>query len=412
MKKLFLFIVIISSLSFGQSWNTIVTTTLNEPNLERMDLFTNKDCNHLLIKRYNGNIVYYNLNSSGVVDANKTITLETNGNFPNIVGSNDKIYALYKAGNFIKGKYSTNGTSWTDLPYNISTTANECNGVDAIFDPDRGVHLVWATRDNDYNFETYYQLLNTINTPYQWVDYYPVTNYSGEVGGQPSVMFSTNRVHVSYNTNYFSSPITGSVKSRDKYYSSWQTPQNVVVGSEQSALERLVARGDSLFIVFSKFIDGVPIRFDLCTKKRSISGSTWSNTTVLEYSIFLEDFDAAKTSNSKIHAVYKPGGLLHKIYDGVFWSSSNQLSENYENTWGLGLSVSSNDVFASWLNSDTDYIRYRQYDAAPLTPPDFVGTTYNNHPKLTWNKIEPTFSTLKFIGRSSMILSIPAPGIC
>jgi hypothetical protein len=134
MKNLFLLIVVLTSLSFGQSWNTIVTTTLSEPNVDKTDLFTNKDGNHLLVKRYNGNIVYYNLNSSGVVDANKTITLETTGDFPNIVGSNEKIYALYKSGNFIKGKYSTNGgTNWTTLPNNISTTANECNGVDAVF---------------------------------------------------------------------------------------------------------------------------------------------------------------------------------------------------------------------------------------------------------------------------------------
>jgi len=33
--------------------------------------------------------------------------------------------------------------------------------------------------------------------------------------------------------------------------------------------------------------------------------------------------------------------------------------------------------------------KYRQYDAAPLTPPNFAGTNDNNRPKLTWNKIEP-----------------------
>jgi len=29
-------------------------------------------------------------------------------------------------------------------------------------------------------------------------------------------------------------------------------------------------------------------------------------------------------------------------------------------------------------------LKDRQYDAAPLKPPNFAGTTYNNHPKLTW----------------------------
>lgn len=168
MKKLFLLIMMFSTLSFGQSWNSIVTTTINEPNLEKMDLFTNKDGNHLLIKRTNGNIVYYNLNSSGVVNTSKIITLETTGDFPNIVGSEDKIIAIYKVGNLIKGKYSTNGGSnWTALSYNISTSSNECNVLDAVYDPDRGVHLVWATRDDGSNYETYYQRLSVSNTPYQ-----------------------------------------------------------------------------------------------------------------------------------------------------------------------------------------------------------------------------------------------------
>lgn len=191
MKKIIIIIVLITSFSLGQSWNSIVTTTLNEPNLTKMDLFTNKDGNHLLIRRNNGNIVYYNLNSSGIVNASKTITLETNGDFPNIVGSEDKIYAIYLTGGVIKGKYSTNGgSSWMNLAYDLNTTGNEYNGIDAVFDPAWGVHLVWATRDdNNYNFETYYQLLDISNTTYQWVDYKQVTDYPGEVGGQPSVTF-------------------------------------------------------------------------------------------------------------------------------------------------------------------------------------------------------------------------------
>jgi hypothetical protein len=387
MKKLFLLIVVLTSLSFGQSWNTIVTTTLSEPNVDKTDLFTNKDGNHLLVKRYNGNIVYYNLNSSGVVDAIKTITLETTGDFPNIVGSNEKIYALYKSGNFIKGKYSTNGgTNWTTLPNNISTTANECNGVDAVFQDglSGGVHLVWATRDNGSNFETYYYRLR--ESDYSWVDYYPVTNYVSEVGGQPSVTFSTDRIHVSYNTNYFSQPITGSVKSRDKYGSSWQTPQNVIVGSEQSAFEKLVARGDSLFIVFSKFIDGVPITWNLCSKKRGMSGTSWSTVTVLETSVDASVFGVNKTSNNNLHTVYKPGGLLHRFYNGLIWSNAQQINETPEAAYSLGFTSQSNDLYAIWKDGNSNYLKYRQYDAIPIAPQNLtVQATTDYHPKLIWN---------------------------
>lgn len=38
----------ICSISFGQEWNSTLTP-ISEPTLEKMDLFTNKDGNHLLI---------------------------------------------------------------------------------------------------------------------------------------------------------------------------------------------------------------------------------------------------------------------------------------------------------------------------------------------------------------------------
>jgi hypothetical protein len=165
MKKVFLLLALFYSLTLGQGWNSTVTiTSINEPNLEKMDLFTNASGNHILIKRTNGNIVYYNANSSGTVDANKTATLETNGDFPNIVGSSDIIYALYKAGSEIHMKYSSNGgTSWTySSLLDISIGSNLGNGIDAVYEKDYGVHLVWATKDSDPNFETYYYRLTRV----------------------------------------------------------------------------------------------------------------------------------------------------------------------------------------------------------------------------------------------------------
>ncbi|AFH49059.1 Hypothetical protein IALB_2338 [Ignavibacterium album JCM 16511] len=164
MKRIFFFLVLFCSFALAQGWNSTITTSINEPNLEKMDLTANTSGIHVLIKRTNGNIVYYFLNSSGVVNAGKTYTMEADGDFPNIVASNEVVYALYKAGNNIKGKYSTNGgTSWSNLPNNISTTSNLCNGIDAVYENGYGIHLVWATRDNYPYFETYYYRLDLAN---------------------------------------------------------------------------------------------------------------------------------------------------------------------------------------------------------------------------------------------------------
>jgi len=72
MKKIFLLIALFYSISFCQGWNATVTTSINEGAFTQMDLFTNKDGNHLVIKKTTGDIVYYNINSSGDVDSSKT----------------------------------------------------------------------------------------------------------------------------------------------------------------------------------------------------------------------------------------------------------------------------------------------------------------------------------------------------
>ena len=279
MKKIILIIILLCSFAQGQSWNTLVTTTISASSLERMDLFTNKDGNHLLIKNSNGNIIYYNFNSQGTVDNNKTETLESNGDYPAITGANNKIYAIYKAGIYIKGKYSTNGgTDWTALS-NINISSNACNGIDAVYENGRGVHLVYAMRDNDPYFETYYYRL----TPYpyhSWTDGKNVTDYGSEVGGVPSVTFSDNRVHVSYNSGQATPPYigVGVSKSRDKAGSTWQDPQLVSDGEFGFATsrEKLQVRGDKLFCIFyDAWVDLGQYGWRIQVKSRDLKGTFW-----------------------------------------------------------------------------------------------------------------------------------------
>ena len=308
MKKIIFIIVLFYSVAFGQSWNSPVTTTISVSSLEKMDLFTNKNGNHLLIKKSNGNIVYYNINSSGTVDNNKTETLESNGDYPAITGSNDKIYTIYKAGNYIKGKYSTNGgTDWTALS-NINVGSNACNAVDAVFEPDLGVHLVYAMRDNGNYFETYYYLLNTSD---DWVNYKNVTDYGSEVGGVPSITFSSNRVHVSYNSGEATPPYigVGVSKTRDKIGSSWQTPQLVSDGEvdDGTSREKVQVRGDKLFCIFyDAWVDLGQYGYRIQVKSRDLTATSWpgSYTQIFSAGEPRILMVAETTANSKLNVVH------------------------------------------------------------------------------------------------------------
>ena len=377
MKKIFLFIALFYSISFGQEWSNVWTIGIEEPTVFETKLFTNKDGNHLLLMRDNGNIVYYNFSLSGTVNTEKTITLATNGTFPNIVGSNDKIYALYKSGNFIKGKYSTNGgSSWLNLP-DVTTTANWSGGVDAVYQDILGVHLVWATKDNGYNYETYYQRLD-INSN-QWVEYYPVTNYGTDVGGQPKVTFSTNRVHVCYGT--------GSVKTRDRFSGTWQTPQPVINPPEESYTHNLVVAGNLLYFIFGNQPGGPSFNpdMDISTKNRILSSSVWpSNTNVAEFAV--QHFTVTKTYDNNLHLMYMRSGLFHEFFNGSIWSPDFQFTQVPAETYAIGFSSRSNDLYAVLKTPNVGNLKYCLYDAAPLAPQNLTAqATADYHPKLIWN---------------------------
>jgi hypothetical protein len=408
MKKLFLLILILASNLFAQGWNNIVTTDIPEPH--KTDIFTNSSAIHILIQNNDGEIVYYNLNSAGDIDEDKTETLETSGSFPNIVGSNDKIYAIYKTGNNIRVKYSTdNGSSWLTNIADRPTTANYCNGVDAVYQEglSGGVHLVWATQDGGTSgFETYYARL-TYTTPHSWVDYKNVTDVStAQYGGNPSVTVSPNRVHISFNTDPTIYTYTsGDAKTRDKYNGNWQTPQTVVSGSEQSIDERLLVREAYLYLFYSRDYSIGP--HDLRFRTRSVDNTTgWSDFTTLESVTLYQQEDAfeiAKTTNDYIHILCKkhlgsPIGwaYTYKYYDGTNWYTEDDF-DHPSTVYQIGLSSVSDDLFCTWVQSEIPYLRFRQYDADPLAPQNLdYSVSANNHPLLEWDENqEPDISTYK-----------------
>lgn len=403
MKKLFWLILFLDSNLFAQGWNN--TVPIGIPDYIKTEIFTNSAGIHILVQlNESNNIVYYNLNSAGVVCTTKTCTLETNGSFPNIVGTNDKIYAIYKTvnsnnENVIRVKYSTdNGVSWIWNSNLDRITSNaDCNGVDAVYQEGLagGVHIVWATLDGGTSgYETYYARL-TYTTPHTWTDYKNVTDTddgAAQYGGNPTVVVSPNRVHVSFNTDATTTNYgTGYVKTRDKYNGNWQTPQTVVSGSEYSVDERLLVRGEFLYLFYNCDVSPNALRF----RKRSLSTDIWSDPpATVDPGIRQFDFafEVTKTTNNDIHIIFKR--IYQKAYAysyinstdaGTSWTSLYNFDENSVDILRqMGLSSVSNDLFCFWMS---DTIRYfKQYDANPLAPQNLTATTVNNHPRLSWTK--------------------------
>jgi hypothetical protein len=407
MKKIIFLITLFCSMSFGQGWNTTVTTSLSEPNLEKMDLFANSSGIHLLIKRTSGYILYYKLNSEGQVvipvEENPVI-FSTNGDFPAITGTADIVYAFYKEGSNVKGRYSTTGgDSWISLP-DRSTTSNTANGVDAVYQSGSGggVHLVWATQDAGSNFKTYYSRLEDN----QWVEFQDVTDHSSApVGSIPSVTFSPNRVHVSFNMGATTSPDAhgGDVRTRDRVNGVWQTPVPAVSYPEESGYEKLIVRGSTMYLFYSKREIHEHIVNDLLYRTRSVSGGSWSDPSTLAETISINrySFDVSRTFNNNIHLVFMHiSGLLYRFFNGSTWSSPVTLDETANTEKSVSFSSVSNDLFVAWPNITNSYLRYKQNDQNPLAPANLTIGNENNHPKLQWTKNNEPDVTKYYIYRN------------
>jgi hypothetical protein len=382
---------------FAQGWNNTVTTTISEPNFVKMDLFSNKDGNHIIVQNSNSvnSIKYYLLNSSGSVVRSSTIETSGYAEFPNISGDNDKVYLVYKLGNNIKAKYSTNaGVSWNNVQQNISVSSNTCNGVDIVYG-DGGVHVVYAMRDNYEDYETYYYKLNSSNS---WVDYKNVTDYGSEVGGVPSITVSNNRVHVSYNTGQANPPSfgVGVSKTRDKNGTNWETPQLVSDGEVQygTSREKLQVRNNSLFnVFFDTWVDLGQFGCYIQVKARDLTATVWPGS----YStLFINGhpnvgIGAETTNNGNLHVINHglSNGIQYRYFNGSSWSSEQIISSDFlynpdENN--IGFSSSSNDLYVSWKAYNNNYIKYRQYDAAPLAPSNLaISINSSDETVLTWN---------------------------
>lgn len=396
MKKAIILFFILTSALFPQSWNNAVQTSIPyvDGSGTGIDEFVNKDGVSVLVDYHTYNypnhiyyLKYYLLNSSGTIIRNYTFENQE-VEFASIDGNNDKIYVVYKLGNQIKTRKSTDaGQNWTSLG-DVSIGNNNCNSIDIIYDKnDNALHMVWSTQDAGSDYKTYYRRLSND----QWGSQENVTDGS-LVGGFPTVSTSTNRVHVSYNTGHSSDPSTnlGEANTRDKYNSTWQTPQ--LVYSPQSFRERVHGGSTKLFDFYYQLEEGLgQYTSVLYVKNRDLGSTSWSSPIELNYGADVYNIVSASNSfDGKTHIVYSNDAIYYRNFDGSNWSSEYALGNGYATP---KLSANSNDLYVVWGgNYGTNYVYYRQYDAIPSVPSNLsMGANPGNGlVRLEWDKnLEP-----------------------
>lgn len=385
-------LLIAVTMMVGQSWNSIVTTTVSSATTSKLDNFANKGGIHIVTRGWTSDsyaIKYVLLNSSGSVV--RQYTFDTNGDFPTIAGNNNNLYVLYQKSSTIKVWKSTDaGANWSDAGIDDITLSNSnCNGIDATNDG-WGLHAVYATWDATSNgYETYYQKSNGST----WTDLKNVTDFtSNEIGGYPAVATSANKVHVSYNTGTGSYPESnlGNAKTRDYNFQIqlWEDPQLVFgLPSGYSMVERIHADNSYVHLFYYKEVSGMGFYYAVMYHtKRAIDGTTWSDPVLIESSADVNRrVNVSSTADGKLHIVYPHSGLQYRNYDGSTWSSETNISGGGATIVAYGLYSVSNDLYSAWASSASSYLSYRQYDAAPLAPQNVAASgSVGQHPTISW----------------------------
>ncbi|MDX1372134.1 MAG: hypothetical protein R3321_06670, partial [Nitrososphaeraceae archaeon] len=270
MKKfmLILFLITATNYSFSQgsgSWQPKIHTYIpyvgESTANERVAIFANHNGVHVLKVLHETNdkhAIYFRLTSTGQKPDGfppQGISLDSHGDFPNVVGDENIIYAVYRKDNAIQIKTSTNGgDNWNTIdPINFINGNVLCNGVDAAYTIQNGLHVVWSEKvGSDYEsyFNRYVILGGWIGTE-NITETSPVNN-----GGFPTITTSLyngqHNAHVTLNTGNGDDLFLnhGQIYSREYNYINWSTPINIQPIGQESHIDRLLYTDDGYLHCF------------------------------------------------------------------------------------------------------------------------------------------------------------------
>jgi hypothetical protein len=218
-----------SSYSQYYNWNDIIDLNISVTNDDRIDLYTDRDGNHVIVQKSN-QLVYYLFSATGsqIRSSVRDNNVSEDPRLSKITGYQGKIYIVYKEGDYIKTQFSTDaGVNWSTGISEIELSDNTVNGLELSANAD-GLHLVYAEySDDDSDFETFYRRVP--HNDNEWTDIKQVTDETGVTGGFPSVTTSPNRIHITFTSGNTTNPANnrGVSKTRDRDDGVWESSQQI-----------------------------------------------------------------------------------------------------------------------------------------------------------------------------------------
>ena len=389
-KFLGLFLFIIADL-FCQSYNGTVITSIDATTDVPQSVFSNRQGTNLVVKN-SGSLKLFVISPAGSVSTPVTIESAVDAGNVTISGSNDVLYVCFTKSNIIRVKKSTdNGTNWSYIT-NPGGTTNATNSEVVYYQ--NGLHLVY-----ELSSSIYYQQYNPSSNSWSGL-----TNVSQTFSGySPRIVRSTITADPAKVYVLFDSPNTS---GRSIYVSNLNTTTGIW-GSKTSlydynALVNVCGFGvnpNKIILHYNQYYpNDSHYDFKILSKR------------LPDYS-FISELDYFYNQNGKTHFVLTDDDVLHSafqwngyyfadqpsgIIEGIVHQSynSSDLSESENVITGytqnydyINLSANANDLYFIWKTAASNYLYYRQRDAAPLAVKNLTTTTTGDpdyHPIINW----------------------------
>ncbi len=409
MKKIiFLIVLLFSGIITAQTpnWTGIKETNINVGSAVSVDIFTNRDGNHIIVQESNS-LKYYKMNLNG--QAGSPITLESTSVIsPSITGDGTRLYVVYRKSSetFIRTRVSTNGgSSWSYLAQN-PPNSNGSN-IESVLS-NNNLHITFQEGNSVYYSRKY------ILDGSAWTSRYTVSgsengtlpriaaSYGG--AGKDSVYFvwqkagtfQLNHRRYEVTTNSWSSVLFGHIVS-DPYVnitSVWLSGFRV---TSSTLIMYFTYAGTDLQGNYRSYFNWVWKDKNNNTFQGSgypylaMGGPVYSTTTfdgnshTAYYYFQLAGGEGGGQSEVfTIRRSKQPSGYPDDI---IYDYGTNPPNPD---PMHINLSSAGNEVHAIWKDNlggnNGNNLRYRWDNQNPIAPQNLTMTSYNNHPKLVWQK--------------------------
>jgi hypothetical protein len=379
-------LLFISVAAYAQSsnWNNAIDLNVTVNSADRIDLYTDADGNHVIVRKSN-QLVYYLFSATGSQIRSSVIdNFSENPRLSRIAGWEGNVYISYKkSGTILTQKSTDAGANWDDLQ-DITLPNSTSNGLE-LWTDDNGLHIAYSAYDpNNYEYNTYYRM-HPHTQPSNWQDFKKVTDEANVSGGFPSVTTSANRVHVAFTSGDYQDPIYNRdiTKTRDRYDGTWQGSQEIF---DDAARSMVIATSSKLHGFYYDFVAGIgQWYFNLYYRNRNLGSTNWSTAELLlvnaepDYSAI----DMAVSADDQLQVLYGRYDGVYNVWDDG-WGTPYTVTGQY-GSYSQRIAANSNDIFLVWNDGST--INLRQRDFAPLAPQNLTATACGTYDpvELNWD---------------------------